>query len=444
MEHFAEAATKNTRQETNDTVSYMSPNDYPCIDISSWMIHEENGTSLLSEDTFHARQQVVQQVLEQALDAGSFFIVGHGVPTHLLQQLETEGLEFFRQTKRYKSKYTGFGQKTGYGGIIYGERNHKKRNTVVTTERDTEQSNTTDSSSTETPTTATTPQQPSTNNESHYYNMPREVFHQVSPRNGPLSAAGMNKKAPDSFQAAIDTCLDRYLSRMNIALHEIFAAALELAHCGTCMELPTDYFTTGEQVNGHNKTQKRPGAVWRAAYFHQKLAKEGGGGTNHSRRRRRHQKKPLHTSDGLDCAPVSAPSSLTISYGTVVDEVRNGQWVRVPIPQDNQQTGDDMRLHVSIGQLMHLFSNGLFQESIRRAAKDMTSNTNPERFGWSYMAVTSGAPGLKSYSPLCCARAVQAAYMTTCGHQHGTCDCVRYFSETNPRRYFVSAVKNYS
>lgn len=86
----------------------MPTEDYPTIDIGPWL----NSSSTDSE-----RRNVVLQVLEQSIAAGSFNIVGHQIPIDVLNRLESSSEQFFRgETITLKNEYIiqTPGSQTGY------------------------------------------------------------------------------------------------------------------------------------------------------------------------------------------------------------------------------------------------------------------------------------------------------------------------------------------
>lgn len=80
---------------------------YPTINIAPW---------LKSSSTDAERREIVLQVLDQARGAGSFNIIGHGVPTDVLDRLQSTSEQFFGESITTKQEYTikTAGSQTGY------------------------------------------------------------------------------------------------------------------------------------------------------------------------------------------------------------------------------------------------------------------------------------------------------------------------------------------
>lgn len=103
--------TKKIRQSV-DTADFISPDarpyaaTYPSIDIQPWIN--------IASSTDEERQEVVQQVLAQAIGAGSFNIVGHNVSVDLLDRLETSTRKFFSQAIDFKRLFSSENPKAGY------------------------------------------------------------------------------------------------------------------------------------------------------------------------------------------------------------------------------------------------------------------------------------------------------------------------------------------
>lgn len=64
---------------------------------------------------------------------------------------------------------------------------------------------------------------------------------------------------------------------------------------------------------------------------------------------------------------MSAPCSLAIGYqsSSTVEVARDGRWVKVPTPPPGGRLVDEL-LHVKVGHLMHIWSNGLFRPCVYR------------------------------------------------------------------------------
>lgn len=173
-----------------DAVPY--DDQYPTIDISPWI---DPSTS-----TDEERQDVVNQVLEQAIGAGSFNIVGHGVTVESLDRLDTSTSEFFAQSSDYKRQFSTADAKAGYkatqeekyGATVYKTNDPREREGDL-----------------------------------------REIYGVVCPRDFPGNVEG-----PEYFQSALDEYIDK-LQPVEHALSQIFSAALSLAKG---VHLPLTYF----------------------------------------------------------------------------------------------------------------------------------------------------------------------------------------------------------
>jgi len=85
-----------------------------------------------------------------------------------------------------------------------------------------------------------------------------------------------------------------------------------------------------------------------------------------------------------------------------LEEVRNGQWVRVP------PTTSGTELRVCVGHLLHIWSNGLFQPAVYRTAAvpapagGDSSNDDQNDVGVTYCAVSTGRSPQVGFAPVCC------------------------------------------
>ena len=189
--------TTKIRQESDkadsispDAITY--PAKYPSIDISPW-IH-------LSSTTDDERLQVVYEVLEQAMGAGSFNIIGHDCTFDLLDRLESSTAKFFSQSLEHKRQFSSDHPKSGYVGNLeerYGQ-------TVYKSDNPREQEG----------------------------DM-REIFSLMYP-----SSLDDNVQAPSYFQNSLDEYLEQ-LQTIETALSHIFSTALGLAKG---VSLPLDFF----------------------------------------------------------------------------------------------------------------------------------------------------------------------------------------------------------
>ncbi|CAB9523531.1 Flavonol synthase/flavanone 3-hydroxylase [Seminavis robusta] len=84
------------------------PSEYPCIDISSWMTTDNKKFN--QED----RDKVAAQVAQQAIEAGSFNIVGHGIDLEFLDRLDEQSKKFFGMSLEDKKKHSIEASHHGY------------------------------------------------------------------------------------------------------------------------------------------------------------------------------------------------------------------------------------------------------------------------------------------------------------------------------------------
>lgn len=152
-----------------------------------------------------------------------------------------------------------------------------------------------------------------------------------------------NMKGPDNFQEALDTYITK-LQTVELALTKIFTAALSLAKG---VELSDSYLveSEGESIST---------GLLRAS---------------------RYPSMPEDYNDANRLVAHSDWSSLTILYSRDrgLEEIRDGRWVEVPT------TGQD-ELHVTIGEIFTMWSNGLFVNNIHR----VSSQAEKDRLSFAY------------------------------------------------------------
>lgn len=216
----------------------------------------------------------------------------------------------------------------------------------------------------------------------------RESYQQIFPTNAPL-ASHINKPAPADFQRAMDDVVV-HLGRVNVALHQILAKVIATAKD---VDVPEDYFL------GRAYSRKRAAGVFRCQYFHAARPED-----------QPHQ--GWFRSRGSP-SQSSCPGSIRISYiSSNIEEIRDGRWVQVPASSPEL-------LHVSIGHIMHFWSNGLLQPNIRRVR-----GSSERSLSFDYAAVTSGEAATVSFEPICATGETSL------------------FPEMNARRYVIQAYKD--
>lgn len=307
-----------------DAVSYAA--SYPIIDIGPWI----NTASSTDEE----RLEVVQNVLLQAISAGSFNMIGHNVSVDLLDRLESSTEKFFSQSIDAKSQFSSAGnafagytpnQQEKYGSMIYKTLNPYEREGDL-----------------------------------------REIYGVVYPPDFPDNVQG-----PEYFQSVLNEYVEQ-LQPVELALLKIFSAALSLAKG---VDLPLTYL--------YEADDRAPGCL----------------------RAHRYPAMPKEYNEATRFLPHSDFGSLTILYGTEkgLEEIRSGKWVEVPI--------DKGELHVTVGQVLNMWSNGLFADNIHRvskgAAKDRVS------FAYFLAQCPQSAPGGEGIAPVLDAQTEQAKFPRT-------------------------------
>mmetsp|Transcript_2595 Transcript_2595/g.4216 ORF Transcript_2595/g.4216 Transcript_2595/m.4216 type:complete len:393 (-) Transcript_2595:3-1181(-) len=89
-----------------DAIDLPDNHSYPVIDISPWL----NPSMSSDED----REQVVQQVLNEARSSGSFNIIGHGIDDALFNSLYASARIFFSMSMEQKMGYSSGNNRAGY------------------------------------------------------------------------------------------------------------------------------------------------------------------------------------------------------------------------------------------------------------------------------------------------------------------------------------------
>lgn len=120
---------------------------------------------------------------------------------------------------------------------------------------------------------------------------------------------------------------------------------------------------------------------------------EADGSTGGALRVHRYPAMPDIYDNATRLHPHSDFGTLTIIYGTAagLEEIRDGRWYEVPI---NKEKGE---LHITVGQVMHMWSNGLFTDNIHR----VSSNAEKDRISFGYfLAQGQSTPG-QGIAPVC-------------------------------------------
>lgn len=147
-----------------------------------------------------------------------------------------------------------------------------------------------------------------------------------------------NVKAPDYFQESMDEFMEM-VQPIQLALSMIITSALNLAKG---QELPLRFFNQDEESDttmGVLKTQ-------------------------------RYSALPSEYDDATKLLPHidSACISLLYSSEKGLEEIRDNRWVSVPIDKERGE------LHVNIGQILEIWSNGLFTGNIHRVSNNCQKN----------------------------------------------------------------------
>ena len=84
---------------------------------------------------------------------------------------------------------------------------------------------------------------------------------------------------------------------------------------------------------------------------------------------------------------------MTIIFGTTagLEEIRDGRWVKVPINKEKAE------LHVTVGQVMHIWSNGLFTDNIHR----VSSRAEKDRVSFGYFLAQGQTTLGQGIAPVC-------------------------------------------
>jgi isopenicillin N synthase-like dioxygenase len=173
---------------------------YPVIDISPWM-HP-------SSSSHKEKDKVVCQVLEQATNAGSFNIVGHGISSDFLKKAEKSTRDFFNLPLFHKLTFSEKNKRGGYTSI---------QESIATSF---EQGEIADKGKT----------------------ILRETYTMICRPD----AEEDNVEATHSFQQAQDEFLEK-MQPADEALHQIFTAAVSIAKGVT---IPLDHWHDSEQQTG--------------------------------------------------------------------------------------------------------------------------------------------------------------------------------------------------
>mmetsp|Transcript_2554 Transcript_2554/g.3762 ORF Transcript_2554/g.3762 Transcript_2554/m.3762 type:complete len:404 (+) Transcript_2554:220-1431(+) len=265
-----------------DAIGLPDDQSYPVIDISTWL-----NPSMSSDKE---RENVVNQVLEEATTDGSFNIIGHGIDDALFDRLYTAARSFFSMSLKQKMRFSSGDNLIGYVAnrnesvaSIHKSRSRKEQKDL------------------------------------------RETFSMSSPPNN----IDGNVEGPHEFHNAISEYIEQ-LQSVEKAIKQIFTAALSSAKG---IDLPTTYLKDVEEdATGLLRASRYP------------------------------------STPGFEDATKLLPHS---DFGTItilasseegLEEIRDGRWYKVPMRKGE--------LHVSVGEVYTMWSNGLFKNNIHRVSKE--------------------------------------------------------------------------
>lgn len=286
IKHIVEAADAISLNAIDD-----DDHSYPVIDISPWL-----NPSMSNEKE---KENVVNQVLTEAMTSGSFNIIGHDIDDALLDRLYTTAHNFFSMSLEQKMRYSSGNNLAGY--VAHG---NESVASVLKSGSPKEQKDL------------------------------REIFSMSSP---PSNDA--NVRGPQEFHNAMSEYIER-LQFVEKAVKQIFTAALSSAKD---IDLPPTHL---KDIEGDAT------GLLRAS---------------------RYSSKP-----GFEDATKLLPHS---DFGTIaiiasseegLEEIRNGGWYKVPMGMGE--------LHVSVGEVYAMWSNGLFKNNIHRVSKE----AKKDRISFSY------------------------------------------------------------
>eukprot|EP00985_Skeletonema_marinoi_P013519 scaffold6724_cov174-Skeletonema_marinoi.AAC.1 len=256
---------------------------YPVIDISTWL-----NPSMSSDKE---RENVVNQVLEEATTGGSFNIIGHGIDDALFDRLYTAARSFFSMSLEQKMGFSSGDNLIGYVA---------NRNESV----------------------ASIHKSGSTQEQKDL----RETFSMSSP---PNNIDGNVRGHTHEFHNAIAEYIEQ-LQSVEKAIKQIFTAALSAAKG---IDLPATYLKDVEEdATGLLRASRYPSTPG--------------------------------FEDATKLLPHSDLGTITIiaSSEEGLEEIRDGRWYKVPMRKGE--------LHVSVGEVYTMWSNGLFKNNIHRVGKE--------------------------------------------------------------------------
>jgi isopenicillin N synthase-like dioxygenase len=239
--------------------SFEAKQSYPVIDIGPWM-HP-------SFSSHQEKEKVVCQVLEQATNAGSFNIVGHGISEEFLCKAEKSTRDFFKLPLFHKMTFSDQNRRGGYTSL---------QESMATFEQG----------------------EIAAKGKTYL----RETYTMIC-HHHPDTAEDDNIEGTLSFQQAQDELLEQ-LKPIDEALHQIFTAAVCIAKGVT---IPLDHWRRSERTTG-----SRSGLLCMACYPALPPDLED------------YHKRTTH-SDWSSLTILHASSSEGL------EEIRGGRWVGVPV-----------------------------------------------------------------------------------------------------------------
>ena len=299
----------------------ISPSSYPTIDISSFVEAAQSRTLTIDKERAQQQQSVVDQVLQCAVDTGSFHITGHGISVSLLRELDQVSRHFFQQPLDYKKSC-----------IPANDSSHLRGYVPFLSES----------------VPAVYENKPSQMDQ-------REIYGAVygmdkddeNDRSSSTNADGTNE---EPLQSLIDQILPE-LERVQDALHVILTRALSQLQK---VELPDDYL---------NMVRKNLQSLLRLSHYPSVLDEDSSSDsstvtTDEDQHLYDHDKLIAHSDWGT-------LTIMTSQQCSGLQEIRQGQWTNVP----EEASGNDI-LHVVLGDLVHFASNGRFVNNIHRVVQD--------------------------------------------------------------------------
>mmetsp|Transcript_12227 Transcript_12227/g.20719 ORF Transcript_12227/g.20719 Transcript_12227/m.20719 type:complete len:382 (-) Transcript_12227:138-1283(-) len=291
-----------------DAIGLPDDQSYPVIDISPWL------NPFMSSDK--EREDVVNQVLEEATTVGSFNIIGHGIDDALFDRLYTAARGFFSMSLKRKIRFSSGDNLIGYVAnrnesvaAIHKSGSRKEQKDL------------------------------------------RETFSMSSPPNN-----DGNVRGPHEFHNAMAEYIEQ-LQSVEKAIKQIFTAALSSAKG---IDIPATYLKDVEEdATGLLRASRYPSTPG--------------------------------FEDATKLLPHSDLGTITIvaSSEEGLEEIRDGRWYKVPMRKGE--------LHVSVGEVYTMWSNGLFKNNIHRVSKE----AKRDRISFPYFTSQGKRTSNPGISPIC-------------------------------------------